>query len=233
MPFTLLIIDDDRIFCDELCETLDEYETKIALSPQQALEILSAPNSVDLVLLDVRLPGMWGTELLKIIKSRYSRISVIIMTAFASKEVIVGALRNQADDFVEKPIDIIQLKERIQNLLETSGEITNCSNDVEYLKYYLQKNEDKKIEIDDLARLMGYTPKYMSRLFKQKMGTTFIEYRVNQKVERAKRLLSTTDWPIKRIAYSITYENPESFVRIFKKKTGYTPSQYRNKAISS
>jgi len=227
MSYSLLIIDDDRIFCEELCEILDEYDTEVALTPQQALDILTAPNKIDLVLLDVRLPGMWGTELLKILKNRYPKVAILMMTAFASKNVIVGALRNQADDFVEKPIDVAYLKNRISELLQSREGMPDVSNDVEYLKYYLQKNDDKRIEIEDIAQLMGYTPKYMSRLFKQLMGTSFIEYRLNQKMEKAKQLLAGTDWPIKQIAYRLTYENPESFVRIFKKKTSFTPSQYR------
>ncbi|MFW6274609.1 MAG: helix-turn-helix domain-containing protein [Spirochaetota bacterium] len=229
MSYSVLIIDDDRIFCDELRDILDEYHTRVALSPQQALDILSVPNDIDLVLLDVRLPGMWGTELLKILKNRYPKVVILMMTAYASKDVIVGALRNHADDFIEKPIDVELLKSRIRELLQTKSCLPEASSDIEYLEHYLQKNDDKKIEIEDIAQLMGYTPKYMSRLFKQMMGISFIEYRLKQKMEKAKQLLSDTDWPIKQIAYRLTYENPESFVRIFKKKTGVTPSQYRKR----
>lgn len=230
MSYTILIVDDDRIFCEELSETLEEYQTEIATNPQQALALLENPNSVDLVLLDVRLPGMRGTELLKILKERYPEILVIIMTAYASKDVVISSLRNSADNFIEKPLDVGQLQNMIKNLLESKRELKEFARDIDYIKYYLQKNIDKRVEIEDIARIMGYTTKYMSRVFKKKTGMKFNEYRLTLKMDKAKEYLEATDSPIKQIAYQLGYENSESFVRIFKKRTGFTPSQYRKQA---
>ena len=70
----------------------------------------------------------------------------------------------------------------------------------------------------------------MSRLFKQETGTNFNDYRLELKMEKAKEYLKSTDLRIKQIAYEIGYENSESFVRIFKRKTGLTPSRYRNRS---
>ena len=83
------------------------------------------------------------------------------------------------------------------------------------------------MELEDIAALLGYSPKYMSRLFKQKTGSNFNVYRTKIKMEKAKGYLLNTDHRIKNIAFDIGYENSESFVRTFKKQTGLTPTEYR------
>lgn len=233
MPYSILIVDDDRIFCEELSELLDEYRITIAGSPKEALGILESPNSIDLLLLDVRLPGMKGTELLKIVKQRYPEIVVIMMTAYGSKDVIITSMRNDTDDFIEKPIDIQQLKAMIREQLERKQGSKQFDSDMDYIKYYIDKNIDKKVEMEHIASIMGYSTKYMSRVFKQETGMKFNEYRLQRKIEKAKEYLETTDYRIKQIAYELGYENSESFVRIFKKRTGYSPAVYRKKSIIS
>lgn len=227
MAYSLLIIDDDRIFCEELSEILSDYTSRFVLSPSEALEYLKRPNDIDLILLDIRLPEMKGTEFLKILKARYPDILIIIMTSYFSKESLITALRNRADDFIEKPFDIEELKRMIDRLLKGKRDSSNFSDNMEYIRYYILKNLDKNVQLADLAETMGYSAKYMSRLFKQQSGVGFSDYKTDIKIERAKELLEKTDYRIKRIAYELGYENSESFVRIFKKRTGTTPSRYR------
>jgi AraC-like DNA-binding protein len=149
------------------------------------------------------------------------------MTGYGSKDVVLESMRNNADEFIEKPIDPEQTLRMIDDLLRAKRDSMEFSRDIDYIKYYIKKNIDKSIELDDIAGLMGYSSKYMSRLFKQEAGINFNQYRLQLKMERAKEYLENTDHRIKQIAYEIGYENSESFVRIFKKRTGITPSQYR------
>jgi YesN/AraC family two-component response regulator len=227
VAFSILIVDDDPIYCEELAEILGEYRTRIAETPAEALTILDEPNEIDLVMLDVRLPKMRGTDVLKVIKNRHPDTIVIIMTGYGSKDVVLESMRNNADEFIEKPIDPEQTLRMIDDLLRAKRDSMEFSRDIDYIKYYIKKNIDKSIELDDIAGLMGYSSKYMSRLFKQEAGINFNQYRLQLKMERAKEYLENTDHRIKQIAYEIGYENSESFVRIFKKRTGITPSQYR------
>ncbi len=233
MSYSILIVDDDVTFCEELSEILSEYRISTAQTPSAALSILEAPNELDLVLLDVRLPKMKGTELLKIIKDRYPEVLVIIMTGYGSKEVVITSMRNQADDFIEKPLEPVEIIGMVQRHLMAKRGAREYSRDIDYIKHYIRKNIDKNVELEDLAEIMGYSVKYMSRFFKQEAGMNFNEYRLELKMDRAKELLEKSDYRIKHIAYEIGYENSESFVRIFKKRTELTPSQYRKKVQST
>jgi two-component system, response regulator YesN len=227
VPYSILVVDDDSIFCDELEESLEEYKITSVCEPNNALEILEQPNDIDLMLLDVRLPKMKGTDLLKIIKDRYPGIFIIIMTGYAGKDVILESMRGKADDFIEKPLNVDTLKKMIQQLLASKRNCGVFKRDIDYVQYYIEKNCDKKVELEDIAALLGYSPKYMSRLFKQKTGINFNKYKTKIKMEQAKHYLENTDKQIKNIAFKIGYENSESFVRTFKKQNGLTPTEYR------
>ena len=226
MPFSVLIVDDDRVFCEELSEALDAFRVVAAHSGREALEILEQPNDIDLVLLDVRLPRTRGTDLLRVLKERYPDVSVVMLTAFGSKDVVLSALRNHADDFLEKPVDVERLVGTIHTLLE-SKHAGGEEGIADRVCDFLTRNIEKKIGIDDVARLIGYSPKHTSALFKRLTGETFTEHRVRQKIEEAKKRLVRSSQPVKQIAHDLAYENPESFVRIFKRRTGLTPTQYR------
>lgn len=186
-------------------------------------------DCVDLVLLEIRASDMNATNLLKTLKERHPDVPLIIMTTFASKEMAIRALRCGADDLFEKPFNVEQLNECIGRLLQSKNVIGDSSSDMDYVRYYLRRNIDKRVAIEDIAQLMGYTPKYMSAFFKRETGKTFTEFCVDQRVEKAKALLADSDYPVKQISYDLAYENPESFVRVFKRKTRLTPSQYRRK----
>ena len=115
---TLLIVDDEEIIRD-LCSAAlkNDYRLLEAADGQKALDTLQE-HAVDLVLADVMMPIMNGLDLLQRIKEREPEQLVIIMTGYADKEIILRALKADADDFIQKPINILQLKTTIAKALE-------------------------------------------------------------------------------------------------------------------
>lgn len=69
----------------------------------------------------------------------------------------------------------------------------------------------------------------LAHLFAEQMGTTVIDYLNTIRIDHAKRLLKTTDTTCTRIAYTVGFNSPAYFARVFKKHTGQTPNEYRNK----
>jgi two-component system response regulator YesN len=230
MPYTILIVDDDRIFRSEFREVLeDKYEVLEAAGGEQALEILSQPNIVDLVLLDIKMPGMQGTEVLSKIKSISPSVLIVMLTGYGTKEIIIESLRAHADDFLEKPLQIQSALQRIKKLLGTKQKYV--AGVINKIKYAIEKNFHKNISLKQASEIVCLSPKYISRIFKEHTGVGFNEYKLELKVTRAKELLQGTDLNINQISDRIGYMNVESFIRIFKRITGYTPTSYRNKKI--
>ncbi|GAB4218330.1 MAG: hypothetical protein OHK0012_26770 [Synechococcales cyanobacterium] len=114
---TILLVEDDENsrFIVSVRLEKDGYQVLAAADAQQAIQFLSQ-HPIDLVLLDVMLPGMNGLELLYLIRAQYSstRLPVIMITALDSNDDIVGAFGLGANDYITKPINYSVTKARIQ-----------------------------------------------------------------------------------------------------------------------
>src|SRR5262245_39106008 len=119
MGYHILLVDDDRNIREMFQTCLNEYYDITAVaSGTEALDVLKNPNEIDVVILDVVMPGIRGTDRLKEIKKIDSRMSIIMLTAYSSKDVAVAALKGRADDYVEKPLNLVRIKESIERLLK-------------------------------------------------------------------------------------------------------------------
>jgi two-component system, response regulator YesN len=226
MPYTVLIVDDDRDFLEEFREILEEeYDVVHATSGEEALAIMKKPNLVDLVVLDVRMPGLQGTEVLKRMKEIAPGVFIVILTGYSTKDVLVESLRGHADDFLEKPLKIEQTLATIRRLLSKKQQ--EVEGIIEKIKYFIEKNYHKNISLIEASDAIHLSPKYISRIFKDNYGVGFNDYKLQLKMGKAKELLEKTDLTVNEISYKIGYVNAESFVRMFKKIVKATPSQYR------
>jgi two-component system response regulator YesN len=87
-----------------------------------------------------------------------------------------------------------------------------------------------EVTLEAVARELGITPSYFSRLYKQQTGYNFIDYLIKVRIEHAKRLFDSTDLSVKEISYMTGYIDPNYFSRLFKKATGMTPTEYKLQA---
>ena len=234
MPATILLVDDDSEFREELRAYLEGYDVVEASSGAQAVGFLKRPNEIDLVILDVMMPGMNGTEVLREMKRLDPGLGIIMLTGFSSKDVAVEALQGRADDYVEKTYDIGRIKEVIERLLEARYPCRKRNSRSERTKVeraadYLKRNCYTLTRLADAARVVSLSPKYLSRIFKQHMHIGFAAYRQRLRVAEGKRLLDSTDLTVAEIADRLGCKNPESFIRVFKRLAGATPSAYRRK----
>lgn len=114
--FSILIVDDELSVRDSLYNWFleDGYEVECAEDAKHALNTLEKRN-FDIILADIKMPGMDGLEMHRRIKSLNKEAIVIIMTAFASVETAVQALKEGAFDYVTKPFDPDDLSHLIRN----------------------------------------------------------------------------------------------------------------------
>lgn len=114
---TILIVDDEAIIRDLCARALKGYRILQAENGQEAMRVLDQ-RTVDLILLDVMMPVMNGLEMLERVKERDPAQLVIIMTGYSDKDVILSALKAHADDFIQKPINLLQLNTSVEKALE-------------------------------------------------------------------------------------------------------------------
>ncbi len=160
MQGRVLIVDDDRSMC-ELLETdlrLRDFDSLWTTSSTSALELLQS-HPVDVVLTDLRMPGLSGTELCERIVANRPDVAVVVMTAFGSFESAVAAMRVGAYDFVTKPIELDLLALVLQRAVRHRAlqeKVKLLSQEVEGLKRFdemLGTSRPMQELFDQLARI--------------------------------------------------------------------------------
>jgi DNA-binding NtrC family response regulator len=117
--YKILIVDDDKLLQNSLDTILSEkYDTRIAGSGEEALRLIPSHN-FDLVLLDIRLPGINGIETLRRIRQLNGEAVVIMMTAYEDVKSVISSMKLGAFDYLVKPLDIEELDLIIERSLET------------------------------------------------------------------------------------------------------------------
>ena len=113
---SVLIVDDERSMRDFLKILLEKegHEVTTANSGASALEVLDK-QSVDVIVSDIRMPGMTGIELLETVKEQLPELPMILITAFASPDDAVLAMKNGAFDYISKPFNVDEIKSVIES----------------------------------------------------------------------------------------------------------------------
>ncbi|WP_461209278.1 response regulator [Desulfocurvus sp. DL9XJH121] len=115
MSNKVLLVDDEKDFLDTMTERLEARGLKVSASadPSEALAVAKA-RAVDVVVLDLKMPGMDGLEFLKDLKEARPELQVILLTGHATVEKGIEAMKLGALDVLEKPAHIDELMERIE-----------------------------------------------------------------------------------------------------------------------
>ncbi|MGE3466217.1 MAG: sigma-54-dependent transcriptional regulator [Pyrinomonadaceae bacterium] len=115
----ILIVDDEQSYRQLLSLVFEEQGNSIrtAMNGRQALELLKT-EPAEVIVSDVKMPDMDGIELLRAVRETLPDIGVILMTAFASVETAREAFKLGADDFIQKPFDVEELKLIVRKTLE-------------------------------------------------------------------------------------------------------------------
>jgi two-component system response regulator PilR (NtrC family) len=119
MKANILVVDDERSIRDSLKMVLQEegYEAQTAADGKEAMSLLEQ-NDYDILITDLKMPGMDGMELTKQCLQVYPQTSVIIITAYGSLETAIEALRLGAHDYILKPFDFDDVLLKIQRLIK-------------------------------------------------------------------------------------------------------------------
>jgi two-component system NtrC family response regulator len=141
----LLIVDDDEKFLSTIAERLGLKDFDVTTANEGKQAIKSAKKAkFDVAILDMKMPGMDGMELLKILKKKHKFLEVVILTGFSSIDSAVEATKHGAFGYLEKPYNFEKLLEILKEAYETR------------LRKKFEHDKKRMEEIDFLA--MGSSP---------------------------------------------------------------------------
>jgi DNA-binding NtrC family response regulator len=115
IPPLVMLVDDEVPFIETMTKRLAKRDLKViaTFSGQEALETLNKHSDVEVVILDVKMPGMDGIETLKQIRARFPLVEVIMLTAHATVESAIEGMKFGAFDYLMKPCDMGQLMGKV------------------------------------------------------------------------------------------------------------------------
>lgn len=252
--FKVVILDDEEMIRYGLNIILGKQKDKYRVvgeagDGEEGLKLIKALNP-DLVITDIRMPKLNGLEILKSIYHLNIPCKVIMLTAHADFEYARTAVKYGADSYILKPINEEELflelerltadisekavkadpeEEIAKNLME---EVFSENRNLHLIVYkslrYIFKNYKKNISLHDAAGELGVSPAYISKLFSENMGISFVSFLNRFKVNIAKKLLIKKSYKIHEISERLGFSNPKYFCKVFSDITQFSPSEYAN-----
>ena len=158
MP-SVLVVDDERSMRDFLKILLEKEGHKVAVaeSGKKALDILLGNQLIDVIISDIRMPGMTGIELLVAVKGHFPDLPMIMITAFASPDDAVLAMKNGAFDYITKPFNVNEIKSVIESATSKTQQTIKIQDLSESFPEIIGKSREM-LKIFDMIQRVAPTP---------------------------------------------------------------------------
>ncbi|MBB5336033.1 response regulator [Pectinatus brassicae] len=239
---SVLLVDDDRaeryILKRFNWKSTDFYIAGEAADGKEAL-ILLKKTSFDLIITDIRMPGMDGFSFLDEVRRQNWHGCIVLLSTYSDFEYAQRGIRLGVFDYMTKPPsdkDLTAVLQRIHTHLTSEKylqeeiakkyEIHNDSTAAKICRFILN-NVENNITLDNFAQEFSLSHDYAGKYFKQKMGKNFNDYLTKIKMEHAKYLLRSGKYKTYEISNKLGYANPDYFRRLFKLNTNMTPGEYK------
>lgn len=253
-----LLIADDEYFIRQGLTTLDWASVGIrevftAEDGISAKRVLTDHN-IDIVVTDIRMPGLSGLEISDYIKQNNLNTKVIILSGFSDFEYARHAITANVFSYLLKPINPDELLETARKAIEeikherqkneiishyetVKGSMTtterilhsfsDCSKTVLEILEYVAEDYNSQISLNLLAERYHFNPVYLSHLIKKETGYSFSDILLSIRLINAAQLIWHTKEKIGAICDHVGFKDQRYFSQVFKKVFGMTPLEYR------
>lgn len=236
----VLLVDDEIIIREGFKKLFDweAHDCQVIGEAADGLEALSKIDALvpDLVIMDINIPIMSGLKVIQLARAKHPDIAFIIVSGYDDFSYCRQALRLQITDYLLKPvnyeefgscIDALKISRFRQKMGAAREPDAQDGRTITGITRYLQEHMQEDVSLSVLAEEFHLNPQYISQLFKSEIGVGFLAYLTGIRMERAKKLLLTSDLPVAEVAQQTGYGDYRVFTKVFKKNEGITPSQYR------
>lgn len=245
----LSLPDTARVKNDPLAAAL---ATRFSVYPVESPALIATAipfETPTVLLLDLDKPTLSDLQLLREIKHDYPSMPIFLLTGASSEKLAVLAFRAGARDYFVKPVEPDLLLERVEiclNFLRKAKDKdlpaappapplsmrpnppTPSARDLlQKIFQFIANNYQQKIALTDAARLVGMNQFQLCRMIRKETGVSFKEYLVNHRLQRVETCLLHTSASITDIAWAAGFSNLSNFQRLFRRKNGVTPREYR------
>ena len=246
----ILVVDDEYYIVKNIIETTDWSALGIeqafpAYSASQAKRIFEGSQDIDILLTDIEMPRETGLQLVEWLHENDFHPIVLVLTGHQRFDYAQEALNLHIFSYLLKPIDPDQLMEKLAAAVQEVKKnawyekerlnmeehlSTDTSDPISVIKDYIRSHlSDPELGRTSIAEEIHMNPDYLSHIFSTKAGASLSSYIMDERMAAAKRLLATTSFSPQQICDQIGIANVSYFYRQFKKSSGVTPQQYRER----
>lgn len=224
-----------------------------AQNGQEARELLER-EEIDIIISDIRMPGLSGLELAGYIREYQKSTMVILLTGFSDFQYAQEAIRQQVYDYILKPIktdelaasvrravSILEQKRYSRKVVREHEDMVGAFDAAEQILYsfrganpqvmdmltYIAQNYSGDITLNALAEQYHFTAIYLSRLIKRETGYSFVDILTGIRLMNAGYLLKENKQKINMICDRTGFHDSRYFSQVFKRIFDSTPGEYR------
>lgn len=238
----------------------EEFSRRCDVRPtdqQHLWTALSLATTADVVCFDVEHPDMDCLKFIADTKARFSSVPIIMLISQQSTDVVLWALRTRIFDVLLKPLtsrDVLRCVQRLSPVLkarrtqQTRANATGAeiipdaarwrarragNGKLDGVLSFIAKNYASPISEQEMAKICGMSPFEFSRAFHAAIGITFRDYLSDCRLTQSKRLLGVAQVSVADVAAMAGFNDPSYFARLFRKRTGISPTAYRASLLAS
>jgi len=234
----LLIVDDEPLIRRGIKSLVDFDKLNI----DQVIEAVNGEDALakfdqyqpQLILADINMPKMDGLTFAEKVKEKNPATKIALVTGYDYFDYAVQALKLGVDDYILKPISKKDIEEVIQKLIKkleadsVQSEVNTTASKTTLEEVFEAHQFESDFSLKKLSDLMGYSSNHLSGVFKKQYGMTFQDYLIFKRIEKAKRLILTTDYKNYEISEAVGFKDVNYFGTRFKKIVGLSPKQYKD-----
>lgn len=256
--YKVVIVDDEPIIVEGLSKSIEwqQWDCSVAAVAYNGEEGLQTVRECepDILISDIRMPNMDGLAMIAALKSQFPDMQITILTGFRDFDYAQQAIRLGVNRFLLKPSKMEEIEEAVtcmtEHLKQLKGTVvskpekevkTADEEDDEIIEsaagsfvvnnalQYIEENYRSKLKLADVAEQVYVSQWHLSKLLNRYTGQSFSDILNNTRIEQAKKLLADPSLRIGDIADMVGFLDMAHFSRVFKKQTGISANEYRNK----
>jgi len=257
--YRVLIVEDEPLMREYLASSLPRLHPAFVAADAAhdglAALALFECERYDLMITDLRMPGMDGLQLIERVRGMGKTLPIIILTGYDEFEYARTALHFGVAEYLLKPLNDDALRETLARLEKTLSQrrkaatlpddltpqniaqfVATCFTDsdkehtelAERAARYITTHFTEPITQTDVAEALGVTPAYLSSVFHEEKGESYTKFLTRLRMMQAALLLkSNPGMTIQSVAEQTGYASDKHFISVFKKYFGTTPNEYR------
>ena len=238
--YKVMLIDDEPIIVEGMKKSIDwaKFGCEVIGTASNGLQgrQLIEKMKPDMIFLDICMPEMDGLTMVAALKSEYRNLQITILTGFRDFEYAKTALNLGVSRFLLKPSNMEEIEEAITFMCskvsdEDVHEEVAGSFIVKNALAYMEEHYKEKILLSEVADKIYVSQWHLSKLLNKETGQNFSEILNGIRIKKAQQLLKDPSLRISDIADEVGFLEVAHFSRVFKKVTGISANEYRNKSL--